>query len=397
MPRTLPWHVNDKSRKSATPTTSGSKRHSKSTLSTSAEACNLPTPTSTPRQLVRTPSTSPPCEAPPPVEFMNEGLENDDQYIMVEDEFLATAQTFTRHLHHAEYVRKKNEAKIQNANAIRGLAHPGAKSTMSAQDRKKMESEENLAKQKAALGELKRVAGRPPVDSEVEDEGIESDEDKDDDPWVGTSLQNLMTHQLKHQSLVGLHGIKSTTRAALGFAKAPGGLLGRNASSNQQGHSTPTRGAEVDPYIVDDDEMTTEDDDDLDAQPRRSKSVQISTAKPGPRSKTHTAVPRATNTKVQAVAGSDPRRKANLFHELGNLKKNEQQTTFAPPKRSRIMSLFDDSDDEQTTKMKKNEGSSSNKHQILKRSPSKTASNKRPENDRISKKARLNEVPTFLL
>ncbi|KAF2859231.1 hypothetical protein K470DRAFT_271797 [Piedraia hortae CBS 480.64] len=39
---------------------------------------------------------------PPPVEYMRPG---DEEWRMVEDEFLATAQTFTRHIHHAEYER----------------------------------------------------------------------------------------------------------------------------------------------------------------------------------------------------------------------------------------------------------------------------------------------------
>jgi hypothetical protein len=36
---------------------------------------------------------------------MKEGIGADDDWMMVEDEFLSTATLFTRHLHHAEYVR----------------------------------------------------------------------------------------------------------------------------------------------------------------------------------------------------------------------------------------------------------------------------------------------------
>ncbi|KKZ65465.1 hypothetical protein EMCG_08697 [[Emmonsia] crescens] len=376
MPRKLPWQVDDKPRKSTTPAASSSKRLSKSTSSITTGLDDTPTPARTPRQ-----------------------TENDDQYIMVEDEFLATAHAFTRHLHHAEYVRKKNEAKIRNANAIEALVRPtGAQSTLSAESRKNMQSEENSTKQKAALAELKRVASRPLVDSEIEDGDVESEEDKDDDPWVGTSLQNLMTHQTKHQSLVGLHGIKSTTRAALGFSKAPVGLSGGSPTRTQDEHFTSTRGAEINPHIVDD-ETTTDDDDDLDAQPRRSKSVQISTQKPRPatsRSKTCTTVSRSTNAKTQALSRSDPQKNINVSHGSGD-SKSHRHATFAPPKRtSRIMSLFDDSDDEQTTKIQKS-GGNNNKDQIRKRSPPETPSNKRHKKDGKSKESRLNEVPTFLL
>jgi hypothetical protein len=50
-----------------------------------------------------------------PNRFMKEGLAGDDIWVMVEDEFLATAKAFTAHLHHAEYQR------------LKALARPGAK------------------------------------------------------------------------------------------------------------------------------------------------------------------------------------------------------------------------------------------------------------------------------
>ncbi|KLJ09624.1 hypothetical protein EMPG_14950 [Blastomyces silverae] len=378
MPRTLPWQVDEKPRKSTTPTASSSKRQSRSTSSTATGLGNVPTPTRGPPQI---------------------GLDNDDQYIMVEDEFLATAQSFTRHLHHAEYVRKKNETKVKNAKAIKALVRPtGVKSNLSAESRKNMESEENSARHKAALSELKRMAGRPPVDSEVEDEGIDSEEDKDDDPWVGTSLQNLMTYQTKHQSLVGLHGIRSTTRAALGFSKAPVGLPEGSCKRGQDEHSPSTRGAKICPHFIDD-ESTTGDDDDLDAEPRRSKPVQIPTPHPRPatsRSNTYATGSLSTNTRTQSVSRSDPQAGINVSHEPGD-STSHRRAAFVPPKRtSKIMSLFDDSDDEKPTKITKNEGNNS-KAQVRKRSPSETSSNKRHEKDGKSKKSRLNEVPTFLL
>ncbi|KAF2804847.1 uncharacterized protein BDZ99DRAFT_502294 [Mytilinidion resinicola] len=44
-------------------------------------------------------------EGPPPKEYMKEGIGADDDWMMVEDEFLATATLFTKHLHQAEYAR----------------------------------------------------------------------------------------------------------------------------------------------------------------------------------------------------------------------------------------------------------------------------------------------------
>ncbi|KAK1759185.1 hypothetical protein QBC47DRAFT_398000 [Echria macrotheca] len=71
----------------------------------------------------RSPSTSPPPE-PLKEEFMVEGVDHDDKYRMVEDEFLSVAHDFTRHLHAAEYQRLKNLAKTQNAKTIQNISRP---------------------------------------------------------------------------------------------------------------------------------------------------------------------------------------------------------------------------------------------------------------------------------
>ncbi len=44
---------------------------------------------------------------------MIDGLEDDDKYRMVEDEFVATAGTFTAHLHAAEYQRQLNVVPVR--------------------------------------------------------------------------------------------------------------------------------------------------------------------------------------------------------------------------------------------------------------------------------------------
>ena len=55
---------------------------------------------------------------------MIEGVDNDDKYRMVEDEFLAVAGEFTRHLHAAEYQRLKGLANSHNAEAIQNISRP---------------------------------------------------------------------------------------------------------------------------------------------------------------------------------------------------------------------------------------------------------------------------------
>lgn len=153
---------------------------------------------------------------------MREGLSHDDIYIMVEDEFLATAQLFTSHLHHAEYVRLKHAAKARNA-AFNNTARPTDSITaMRAETLKKKQAEVRAGKNKMALDEMKENArGNIAVaDTHTDEEEEESDAEKS--PWVGTSLQGLMAPDARKQnltSLSGLHGIKSSTRAANGYSK----------------------------------------------------------------------------------------------------------------------------------------------------------------------------------
>ncbi|KAK2812950.1 hypothetical protein FQN50_000971 [Emmonsiellopsis sp. PD_5] len=394
MARKLPWKTVDVTPKeSPTPVPAADKARSTSRLHalTSTDSPAPATPTRTPHRPVRTPSTSPPCEAPPE-EFMREGLENDDRYIMVEDEFLATAQTFTRHLHHAEYVRRKSEAKIKNS--MKALDQPtGGEMGLSAETRKNMESEENATRQNAALDEMKRAAGRPPVDSEVEDDGLESEEDREDDPWVGTSLHNLMTSQRKHQSLVGLQGIKSTTRAALGFQKAVTDPMVKTEQIDDN-PSVPTRESRLNTHIIDD-ETTSDDDDDLDAQPKRSKSAQIPKQQPRPtvkRTTTYNPASKPTPAAPPERQRLDPRRKTDVSHGLDEPSLNSSRSTADRPSYKTKMMRLLDGFDEPAPKIQKREDQEN--HRKLSRSDS--ASKKRPKTEENSNKSRLNEVPIFL-
>ncbi|PGH11744.1 hypothetical protein AJ80_07005 [Polytolypa hystricis UAMH7299] len=263
MARTLPWAVKTESRRSSTPS-SVSRGRQEARPATTVEPDNQSTPTGTPRRTYRTPSTSPPGE-PPPEELMREGLDGDDLYIMVEDEFLATAQMFTRHLHHAEYLRRKNQAKIDNAARINDFARPTNLTTpMSTETRKAMESDQISAGQRAALD-----AGENAIDDDL-------DEDRDDDPWVGTHLHVLMTSPRKPKSLSGgLQGVKSTTRAALGFSQPSRNLGPPRSTSNvpvqDRPVAEPNTGLRITEPVH---EISSGDDDDLDAQPRRPRNLE---------------------------------------------------------------------------------------------------------------------------
>ena len=140
---------------------------------------------------------------------MVEGYDHDDIYIMVEDEFHSVAQTFTQHLHHAEYQRLKKKA--------RDAAPPKFRPTdqMRAEVKKKLEARVLHAKQKDAVRNITNG-----INLSAEEE----DEEQDDDPWLGTSLAGLMTdaNVQKRTALVGLEKMQSTTRAAKGFGRGMG-------------------------------------------------------------------------------------------------------------------------------------------------------------------------------
>ena len=107
---------------------------------------------------------------------MKDGLGADDIWVMVEDEFNGTAGMFTRHIHVAEYKRLKQRAKSHNA----------------------------AAKQQKAF------------------EPYAESEDSDDEPWSQNPVLAEMMSQPKEVSsrLASVAGVKSSTRAALGYAKA---------------------------------------------------------------------------------------------------------------------------------------------------------------------------------
>lgn len=155
-------------------------------------------------------------------------------YIMVEDEFYAIAQQFTRHLHHAEYIRRRKQAKKMNASVLRDMERPTDGATkMSSTTLKRKESERLHERQRKGL----EPAVRRPDDSdnshgedmEVEDE----EEEREDDPWYGTSLHTFMTSPRKNRSLVGLERIRSKTRAAAGFGSEVA-LAARPGSSSSR-------------------------------------------------------------------------------------------------------------------------------------------------------------------
>ena len=188
---------------------------------------------------------------------MREGFDQDDLYMMVEDEFYTIAQSFTQHLHHAEYVRLKNIAKAKGTSNLSSESRPTDSITKMREDlKRKKQAEAQAGKNKQALSKLGGEAARKRVKLSAE-EGADS-EMEEDDLWAGTTLKGLMASpSTAKTSLMGLQGHKSNTRAAAGYSppKAPGSKpdVRFNVSNNHS--KSRDEGSQT---------TVTDDDDDLD-------------------------------------------------------------------------------------------------------------------------------------
>jgi hypothetical protein len=161
---------------------------------------------------------------------MHEGYDADDIYIMVEDEFYTVAQTYTAHLHLAEYKRLVKQAREAPPKAL-----PEPKSPMSRQAKQRLKSDALQLKQKDTL---QKVLGSTSMETEEEEE---EEEDKVADLWSGTSLAPLMAGGNQEKtSLLGLERMSSNTKAGMGFVRPPGGS---GSSGRALGHGDLARAA----------------------------------------------------------------------------------------------------------------------------------------------------------
>jgi hypothetical protein len=281
--------------------------------------------------------------------------------MMVEDEFYAMAQTFTQHLHYAEYLKRKKEAKLHNLAAIKDFDRPTDGITPKSEETKRKEAAAALsARQRAGFDKID--GKRPQLDSDKEE-----DDSDEDDGLVGTSLGYLMTSPRKARSLVGMQSIKSSTRAAAGFAQASGA---KRLKKDIHTHTRPSPDseAEEDDHAAD---GTATEDDDLDVQitktPTRptAKKTSIGSDKL-PVSRTDSPTPQYTDNDDKG------KRPVRVIHRT--------QTSG----RTRKKVFFDDFDE-----LPEPSDASLKSH---------TGNNTKDSKESVlhSKKSRLNEVPTFL-
>ncbi|KAG7416334.1 hypothetical protein Forpe1208_v006397 [Fusarium oxysporum f. sp. rapae] len=301
MGRKLPWKT------SSTP--SGPERKtsvkSESPLPTPSRALHPGTPSASrkkPRRervieaedATRSPSTSPPPE-PPKQRFMRPGLDHDDRYRIVEDEFVNMAHQFTLHIHTSEYNRLKNLAKHQNADTIREIERPvvGAPTLLT---RHRQEDVRRNAKQRKLLGN--------------------DANEKKDSPYLGSSLQGLMESPRKEHKWIST-GLADTaaTRASAGFNSQTISPLrlkqGPNSSSAKKRQIS----------LGDDDE--TDDGDDLDlTTPSRTAATKAART-------THTSSP-AMPRSTPRTASSTPRTLKSAMNTTSRPGSSVKRPTTAP-------------------------------------------------------------------
>ncbi|KAF3400534.1 hypothetical protein DPV78_005800 [Talaromyces pinophilus] len=402
----------------------------------------------------RSPPTSP-IASPPTEEYIISGFENDDMYIMVEDEFYAIAQQFTRHLHHAEYVRRKKQAKKMNASVLREMERPTDGMTrMSNATLRRKESERLHERQRKGLEPTVR---RPEDSDDVPAEEVEMDdeeEEREDDPWYGTSLHTFMASPRKNRSLVGLEKIRSKTRAAAGF----GSEVARPGSSSQRPGSSSLR---ADPQLLNEDPISSSDeDDDLEivetrSLPQSEVRVRTSTVKrespevpvihehtvkrrevafndqqtttsTNPRQRQPAikkeeggfrrnpffeAAKEASNTATKRSTSDMPRKKPEPESRKEISTTSTKTSTSNQSKRRRFLDELDELDDDVVTPKIEKDDMSRNKDIIQDQprkvlSTSSTAKESRPtyrtpseqkKQDQTAKRSRIADIPTFLV
>jgi hypothetical protein len=292
---------------------------------------------------------------------MREGYDGDDVYMMVEDEFCSVAQSFTAHLHHAEYKRLMHKARHSQPKTLPELSPSMPREVKHRLHREKLEQ-----KQKAALAEL--GAGIQNMD-EIED-GV--DDIKVDDPWSGTSLAGLMSTGNQHKtSLIGLERIPSMSRAAKGYTK------GRTDEASKSS-KTKDIAAELGLPANQVSTANAMEDDDETRSVRRPK-IEFDdeiTDLPVPSSKRPRTVPIKNNTVTTAKAStvsvterlgnrSNTKSRRSLIDELDDFEGPTLDPPSPPPTRSKSSSL--------------------------------SGSKRKDEEKKKDRRSRLDEVPVFMI
>lgn len=234
---------------------------------------------------------------------MISGIDHDDQYRMVEDEFLTVAAGFTRHLHAAEYQRLKGLAKSENAETIQNISRP-VTGEMTDLVRRRHDVLNTAVRQR---NELEKVLGK------------RRERDRSTPPRQPSSLQGLMDSPRKLAvPLTGPVGGRPGSRG-LGL-RGLGNIsptTGRSRSLSRSESAVQARSSQVSVRFREDEAGSgrvkwepspDSDDDDLDGPPRwRHKPKEASLPKiPRPVERQVSAMAAPTRSKTEPSAVSNP-------------------------------------------------------------------------------------------
>ncbi|KAJ5654245.1 hypothetical protein N7490_001248 [Penicillium lividum] len=307
--------------------------------------------------------------------FLLEGLDKDDAWVMVEDEFYAIAQTFTKHLHYAEYIRRKKEAKARGAEAIKEIQRPT--------DGQTAIPDAVLMRKGAQALDARQQQGLARLQGPVDDQEEHSDDD--DGAWAGTHLHGLMTSPRKSRSLVGAYGVKSSTRAAAGFRQAFRSDCDEGLARRSQNVPPPQA---VQPNEVIDIETASEEDSDGEVYPiaipsntRRESTPSRTSERPTPPAR------RQISSTLMKSTQKTPTK--HIQRPTTTPKSSKPATVF----KSRVQMLFDDLDElPEPSQLSsyisdKKEGPN----------PGDNASREASMTNNLESKPRYNDVPTFLM
>ncbi|KAJ5713606.1 uncharacterized protein N7483_010787 [Penicillium malachiteum] len=382
MPRTLPWLLDKAKEKRVKHEETPRKRVKRESDVDPDVTPKQPPLSPEKRDFFRSSQTPPtsPARPGPTEEYILEGLDRDDAWVMVEDEFYTIAQSFTQHLHYAEYVRRKKEAKARGEAAIGEVERPtDGRTAISKGLQIKKQAEELQARQKDGMAQLGLVDQQEELS------------DDDDDTWAGTHLHGLMTSPQKSRSLIGVQRLKSSTRAAAGFGQTSHihASSSRTAStrSSSPAMASPSRATKS--HAVEIDLETESEDDDLDGDSypitissnRRmnsppSKIPKIQT-KPQPQTtRTHTTHRQNTptvskQTQAPAQASTKSRKPAVLF-------------------KSKVQMLFDDLDE--LPEPSQSSSISDRKRDV---NSGTNTPQRAPSDNNLESKSRYKDVPIF--
>jgi hypothetical protein len=265
---------------------------------------------------------------------MIEGIDHDDQYRMVEDEFLAVAGEFTRHLHTAEYQRLKGLAKSQNADAIQNISRP-VTGGMTDLVKRRHAALDTASKQRRGIARTlgKRAAGN-------------ASDEEEPSRRPATSLQGLMDSPRKQTVPLGLvagsrpsssyRGAVDTSPSRRRPSAHGARAMVRNNSMDMSGRRDGASSARFQPEATTD----SDDDDDLDGQPPWPRKPALprpeKTLKP---STHHPSAPKPPLRTISEPTSSDA---GNPFTRAGTTR---LQTVAQEPSVEQVVADDDDEDD----------------------------------------------------